>query len=207
MANVGMSLLGLQELDKAMDAAEGRYDKATVIAASKGAAIVQKAAKANIKPTGDVHKDPRLSNLRAHIKRRLWKKSVGFAGVLIGPLFPGMTAQQRSYYGSWLEEGHRKAAPRKRLFKLSAGDLKRAGRRWKNAYGEGVIGQRDAAREALTEEMGTSRVAPHPYLRPALDNNKARAEAEMAKVFRDATDGKITESDLLATAEELIFGE
>jgi HK97 gp10 family phage protein len=204
---VGMQLLGLGELDKALGQAEARFDKAVRIAVNKGAAVIQKAAKANIRPTGDTHKDPRISNIRKHIARKLWKKGPGFAGYLVGPSFPGMTAQQRSYYGSWLEEGHRKAAPRKRLFKLSAGDLKRAGRRWKNAYGEGVIGQRDAAREALTEEMGTSRVAPHPYLRPALDNNKARAEAEMAKVFRDATDGKITESDLLATAEELIFGE
>jgi HK97 gp10 family phage protein len=199
----GMALLGLQELEKAMDAAEGRYDKATVIAASKGAAVVQKAAKAKIHPTGDVHKDPRLSNLRAHIKRRLWKKSVGFAGVLVGPLFPGMTAQQRSYYGSWVEEGHRAAAPGKKLYKIASGDLKRKGIRWKNEYGSGVIGQRDAARE----ELGSSTVPPHPYLRPALDENKTKAQSEMVKVFKDATEGKIAESDVAAALQELIFGE
>lgn len=154
--NIGIRLEGVDELMAAIDRAERRYDKAVQIATGKAAALIQKAAKENIHSlTGE---------LRRHVKRRIWKRKPGFVGYVVGPSFPGVTAQQRSYYGAFVEEGH----------KL---------------------------------EHGTSTVPPHPWLRPAFDHNKSRAEAEMARVFRDATEGRITESEAVATLEELIFGE
>lgn len=154
--NLGLRLTGLDELDKALDKVERRFDKAVAVAVSKGAAIVQKAAKENIHDvTGE---------LKKHVKRRIWKREPGFVGIVIGPAFPGATSQQRSYYGEWLEKGHEM-------------------------------------------EHGTSTVPPHPWLRPALDNNEARIQAEMAKVFKQAVEGKVEESDAVAMLEELIFGE
>lgn len=156
LSSLGFKLEGVKELEDALDRAEHRFDKAVGIAASKGAAIVQKAAKANIHDvTGE---------LRKHVKRRVWKRKPGFVGIVIGPAFPGATAQQRSYYGAFVEEGH----------KL---------------------------------EHGTSKVPPHPWLRPASDDNKSRVEAEMAKVFRGAVEGKIEESDAVSALEEILFGE
>lgn len=198
---IGMRLDGIDELMAAIDRAERRYDKAVQIATGKAAAIIQKAAQANIDPTGDVHKDPSLSNLRKHVKRRVYKRLPGVVGIVIGPLFPGMTPQQRSYYGDWLEKGHRTAAPGKRLAKAgSAEPSKKRGQIWRNQYSKGIIGLE-------RRETGTSTVPPHPWLRPAFDHNKARAEAEMARVFKDATEGRITESAAVAALEELLLGE
>lgn len=152
----GFRLEGVDAVLDAFDKAEKRFDKAVLVAVNKGAEIVRKAAQANI--------HSRSGELKKHVKKRVWKRAPGFIGVVIGPSFPGLTAQQRSYYGKWVEEGH----------KLEHGD---------------------------------SQVPPHPWLRPALDNNKSRAEAEMAKVFRDATEGKIEESDAVAALQALITGE
>jgi HK97 gp10 family phage protein len=156
MAVLGFELQGIEELEKAIDRAEKRYDAALRVATNKGAAIVQKAAKENIHSIS--------GELKKHVKRRIWKRKPGFVGVLVGPAFPGATPQQRSYYGKWVEEGHK-------------------------------------------IEHGTSRVPAHPWLRPALDNNEDRVQKEMEKVFRQATEGKITESDAIAALEELLLGD
>lgn len=191
----GFRLEGVDIVLDAIDKAEKRFDKAVLVAVNKGAEIVRKAAQANI------HR--RSGELKKHVKKRVWKREPGFVGMVVGPSFPGMTPQQRSYYGKWVEEGHRKSAPGKRLYRVAMEDLQKIGKHWRNKYGEGIVGVRDLERE----ELGSSRVPPHPWLRPALDYNKSRAEAEMAKVFRDATEGKIEESDAVAALQALITGE
>jgi len=148
----GMELIGLGEFEKAIDKVEKRYDAACQIAARAGARVILKAYKSNLR----AHRQ--TSELEKHVKAVKWKRGKGFAGYLIGPKFPGMTAQQISYYGEWLEHG-------------------------------------------------SSMNKPYPTLRPAFDENIARAKAEMVKVFRNATEGKITESDAAAILEELILGE
>ena len=199
--DLGLELKGIEELEKALDASERRFDQALRIAVSKGAAIIQQAAKSNIHPSGKKHKDPSWDNLRKHIVRRVWKRRPGFVGILVGPLYPGSKAQ-KDFIGRFVEEGHRKSAPGKRLYRVKAGDLTKTGRFWRNQYATGTVGERDAMRE----ELGSSKTPPHPFLRPAFDNNKTRAAAEMAKILQMAIDGKITESDAVAVLEELIFG-
>lgn len=172
--DLGLELKGIEELEKALDASERRFDQALRIAVSKGITIIQKEAKARIRPAGKKHKDPSWDNLRKHIVRRVWKRRPGFVGMLSGPLYAGSKAQ-KDFIGRFVEEGHRATE---------------------------TVGERDAMRE----ELGSSKTPPHPFLRPAFDNNKTRVAAEMAKILRGAIDGKVTESAAVAVLEELIFG-
>lgn len=174
----GLRLEGIEELSKALDASERRFDKALERAVRAGARVILKAYKQNLR------KHRQTGELEKHAAARRYKKKPGFVGYVIGPRFPGATPQQRSYYGKWLEEGHRTAKPGMRLAKLTSD-----------------------ARAAFALEHGSSMVRAYPTLRPAFDENKAKATAEMAKVFKMALEGaNIPESDLEATLGGFLFG-
>lgn len=177
----GLRLEGMDELFKAIDAAERRFDKILDRAVRAGARVILRAYRQKLR----AHRQ--TGELEKHTAARRYKRKPGFVGYVIGPAFPGMTAQQRSYHGAWLEEGHRKAKPIKG-YRLA---------KFKNAE----------ARKAFALEHGSSMVKAYPTLRPAFDENKQKAIAEMARVFKAALEGAdIPESDLEATLESFLFG-
>ena len=53
-------------------------------------------------------------------------------------------------------------------------------------------------------ENGTSKAPPHPFLRPALDNNQQVVQERIAQVYRDAVDGKALDIAIDAI-EEVLF--
>ncbi len=175
---LGLRLEGLEELERAIDAVERRFDKVLDKAVRAGARVILKAYRQKLR----AHRQ--TGELEKHATARRYKKKPGFVGYVVGPRFPGSTPQQRSYYGKWLEEGHRTARPGQRLARLTK-----------------------EAREAFTLEHGSSMVKAYPTLRPAYDENKQKATAEMAKVFKAALEGKsIPESDLESVLEGFLFG-
>jgi hypothetical protein len=178
----GMMCKGVELFDKEVKSVENRFQKANVAATKAGANVVKRSAQSRIHSTGKIHDDPLISNLKKHIVVKMYQKRPTNSVALVGPSFPGITAQQRSYYGSWLEEGHRKAKPGKRLSKIRKSPIseKRMGKRWANQYSSGTIG------DLAKLELGDGMVEPKPYLRPALDETKSEQLRKMTQVYQKA---------------------
>jgi hypothetical protein len=105
--NWGMACKGLEVLDKEIKSVNARFQKANVVAARAGGNVVKKKAISKIHHVGKKHKDPSLDELEKHIVTRIWKKRPSNSVALVGPLFPGSTPQQKSFFGDWVEKGHK----------------------------------------------------------------------------------------------------
>jgi HK97 gp10 family phage protein len=94
-----MTLKGLDLFEKEVKSVNNRFQKANVAATRAGGNVVKREAKNRIHNiSGDLAKS---------IAVKIYKKRPTNSIALVGPNFPGMTAQQKSYYGSWVEEGHK----------------------------------------------------------------------------------------------------
>ncbi len=107
MAGMDLVVKGLELFNKEVESADKRMQAANVPATRAGCNVVKRKAKANIHSTGETHGDPSKEDLARHVAVRIYKKRPTNSIGLVGPLFPGQTPQQKSYYGDWVEKGHK----------------------------------------------------------------------------------------------------